>query len=298
MTRIVWLDGRFINYEDAKVPILNHSLQYGSGIFEGIRSYRGDKTYIFRLDEHIDRFFNSMKIYNMPVKHSKEEIKEAIKELIRKNNLGDSYIRPFAFYNDDRIGLSVVGKSLSIYIAAAEFGKYLGEKESISVKTSSWRRINSAILPVKAKASGNYINSILANMEAKLSGFDEAIMLDQNGNVSEGSAENVFLVRKGVIYTPSISDSILEGITRDSVIKISKFLGYEVIETEIPREDIYISDEVFFTGTAAEITPVTNVDGIVIGDGKIGKITRELINFYSKVVRGHSEHFQSWLTEV
>ncbi len=298
MGRIVWWDGKFIDYEEAKVPILNHSLQYGSGIFEGIRSYRGKKTYIFRLEEHLDRFFNSMKIYNMPVRFTKSEVREAIIELLRKNNLGDSYIRPFAFYNDDKIGLSVVGKPASIYIAAVEFGKYLGEKESISIKTSSWRRINSTVLPVKAKASGNYINSILANMEAKLSGFDEAILLDQNGYLSEGSAENIFLVKKGVIYTPSMSDSILEGITRDSVIKIGKFLGYEVVETEIPREDIYTSDEVFFSGTAAEITPVTNVDGIQISNGKIGKITREIIDTFSKIVRGYSDHFASWLTEV
>ena len=298
MGRIVWWDGKFIDYEEAKVPILNHSLQYGSGIFEGIRSYRGKKTYIFRLEEHLDRFFNSMKIYNMPVRFTKSEVREAIIELLRKNNLGDSYIRPFAFYNDDKIGLSVIGKPASIYIAAVEFGKYLGEKESISIKTSSWRRINSTVLPVKAKASGNYINSILANMEAKLSGFDEAILLDQNGYLSEGSAENIFLVKKGVIYTPSMSDSILEGITRDSVIKIGKFLGYEVVETEIPREDIYTSDEVFFSGTAAEITPVTNVDGIQISNGKIGKITREIIDTFSKIVRGYSDHFASWLTEV
>ncbi len=298
MSNKVWLDGEIIDYNEAKVPILTHSLQYGSGIFEGIRSYAGVRTIIFRLKEHLDRFFNSIKIYNMNVKFTKDQIQEAIKDVVRLNSLGDSYIRPFAFYNDDRIGLSVIGKKTSIFIAAVELGKYLGDKESISVMVSSWRRINSDSLPVKAKASGNYINSILANIEAKNSGYDEAILLDQDGNVSEGSAENVFLVRNGIIYTPSLSSSILEGVTRDSVIKIAKYLGYDVVETVIPRDYLYTSDEVFFSGTAAEITPVSNIDGREIGDGKVGKVTEEILKEYKKIVRGHSENFQSWLTPV
>ncbi|MVT35231.1 MAG: branched-chain amino acid transaminase [Euryarchaeota archaeon] len=295
----VWWDGKFIEYKDAKVPILTHSLQYGSGIFEGIRAYKNEKgSAVFRLRDHIKRFFNTAKIYRIDLKYSMDEISQAILELLRINKLDECYIRPFAFYRDDSIGLSPFGKETSIYIAAVPFDKYLSKSSGIRCKTSTWRRINSKILPVQAKASGNYLNSLIANLEARSLGFDEAIMLGENGYVAEGPGENIFIVKDGALITPPDESDILLGITRDSIIKIAGHLGIKTLERNIHREEIYVADEAFFAGTAAEITPISSVDGITIGDGNIGKITSTLINEYMNVVHGRNEYFRDWLTQV
>ncbi|MEM3278324.1 MAG: branched-chain amino acid transaminase, partial [Thermoplasmata archaeon] len=218
----IWLDGKIMDYSSAKVPILTHSLQYGSGIFEGIRAYETSMgTEIFRLNEHIKRFFETAKIYNMDLHYSQDEIREAIIAVIRANKLNAAYIRPFAFYGSDAIGLNVTNKKVSVYIAAVPFGKYLSTGDhGVKCKVSSWRRINSDILPVQAKSSGNYINSIIASIEAKNAGFDEAVLLSDNGYVAEGPGENIFIVKNGSLLTPDINANILMGITRDTVMQL------------------------------------------------------------------------------
>ena len=296
----VWLDGNFIESGKANVPILTHSLQYGSGVFEGIRAYATAKgTAVFRLKDHMRRFKESAKIYAMPIEYSEDDLKSAIVSLVRKNGMKSCYIRPFAFYNDAHIGLDVTGKKVSVAIAAVDFGPYFGNKDKgIRCIVSSWRRINSQILPVRAKASGNYLNSIMASHDAKAKGADEAILLDLRGFVAEGPGENIFIVRNNVLVTPSESSDILLGITRDSIIKIAESKGIEVDERGVHREELYTADELFFTGTAAEIAPITHVDGRSIGSGRIGPITKLLSNAYSKAATGTDAEFADWLTYV
>ena len=295
----VWLDGEIIEYKEAKVPILTHSLQYGSGIFEGIRAYDTvNGPAIFRLDDHINRFFGSAKIYYMNLKFSSEEIKNAIINVVKANDLKSCYIRPFAFYNDDSIGLSPFNKKISVFIAAVPFKEYLTELNGVRCKISSWKRISSNILPVKAKASGNYLNSIIAHLEARYSGYDEAIMLAENANIAEGPGENIFIVKNRKVISPGTNSDILEGITRDTVLKISKDLGYEVLERDMHKEELYISDEVFFSGTAAEITPIVEIDGIKIGDGKPGNITLSIKERYMEIVHGKIKAYYNWLTFI
>lgn len=297
----VWLDGKIMDYGDAKVPILTHSLQYGSGIFEGIRSYKTEiGTEIFRLDDHIRRFFDTAKIYSMDLGFTKEEIKKAIVDLVKLNSLGNSYIRPFAFYSTDGIGMSTAGKHISVFIAAIAFGAYFGDglEKGIRCKTSSWRRINSDILPVRAKASGNYINSIISGNEAHNAGFDEAILLSQNGYVAEGPGENIFIVKDKKLVTPGTESDILSGITRDSIIRLAVESGIAVLEKSLHREELYTADEVFFAGTAAEITPIVNIDGIVIGDGKPGLVTKKIRDIYIDVVLGKNKSHEEWLSKV
>ncbi len=296
----VWLDGKFLDIEKAKVGILTHSLQYGSGIFEGIRSYKlnNSKSAVFRLDDHIKRLFKSAKIYSMNINYSNKQLMDAVKELLKRNKLDSSYIRPFVFYNDQKIGLSTLNKKISVFIAAVEFGNYFAKKDSgIKCKVSSWNRINSSILPVEAKASGNYINSILASTEAKNAGFDEAILLSNNGYVAEGPGENIFIVKDNVLITPDNSSDILLGITRDSLIKIAENIGIEVIERKIHKEELYTSDEIFFAGTAAEITPIINVDGIKI-QNQIGPITKTISNKFYNIVHDLDKEFKDWLTII
>lgn len=298
---VVWLDGELVNYEDAKVPILTHSMQYGSGIFEGLRAYQNhDGVAIFRLEDHVKRFFRTAKIYSMDLGFTPAQLEKAIIETVKRNGPGSCYIRPFAFYNSDRIGLSTHGDKISVFVGAVPMGAYFGKgKDSgIRCKTSSWRRINSEILPVEAKASGNYINSLIAHNEAVVSGFDEAIMLSTDGKIAEGSTENLFMYMDDYLITPDYSADILIGITRDTVIKIARKEGVDVLEEELHKEELYIADEVFFTGTAAEVTPVVNVDGIKVGDGKPGKITRMLTKKYTEVVSGKDKRFKEWLTYV
>ncbi len=298
--RKVWLDSKMVGYEKAKVPVLTHSMQYGSGIFEGIRSYRtGKGTAVFRLQDHIKRFLNSAKIYSMRLGYNQNEIEGAVKAVVRANGLGDSYIRPFAFYNDDNIGLFTYKKKISVFVAAVPFGAYFGSarETGLKCKVSSWHRINSEIVPVEAKCSSNYANSILATTEARISGFDEAILTSVDGDIAEGPAENIFIVKDGALITPNIDSDILVGITRDSVIKMAEMEGIEVEQRPVKRDELYSADEVFFTGTAAEITPVTRVDNVKISRGP-GKITKALAVQYSSIVHGKVPEFGGWLTYV
>ena len=292
----VWINGAFVAFEDAKVHILTHSMQYGSGVFEGIRCYSTAKgPSIFRLKDHVRRFGNSAKIHKMRLGYGAEELARAIEDLVRKNSLDSCYIRPFAFFDDTNIGLGVAGKKVSVAIAALPFGSYFKEKDrGIRCKVSSWRRINSDVLPPMAKASGNYLNSIIASSEAKEAGADEAILLSEGGYVAEGPGENIFLVKNGRLITPSEDADILLGITRDSIIKLAEQIGIEVEERGVHREELYTADELFFSGTAAEITPVVSVDGITIGAGGKGPITKVLDTEYSKAVIGEREGFESW----
>ncbi|MCL4375701.1 branched-chain amino acid transaminase [Candidatus Marsarchaeota archaeon] len=297
-SKYVWLDGKIIKSEEANVPILTHSLQYGSGIFEGIRAYKTDRGgAIFRLEDHVRRFFNSARIYSINLGISQAEFKNAIIETVKKNGLDECYIRPFAFYNDQSIGLGVSGKKVSVAVMAIPFGHYFANKENgIRCRVSSFHRINSLILPPQAKASGNYINSILASMEAKRSGADEAILLSSNGYVAEGPGENIFIVKDNALITPSASSDILIGITRDSVIRIAANEGIDVEEREVHREELLTCDEAFFTGTAAEITPIISVDSEKLGEGKVGKITSKIGRLYSDITLGKKSKYANWLT--
>ena len=296
----VWLDGRVIDYSKAVVPILTHSLQYGSGIFEGIRSYETDRgAAIFRLHEHVKRFMNSMKIYSMKSPYGSSAVEDAIKKVVKANRLKSSYIRPFAFYNDDNIGVNPSGKRVSIYVAAVPFGSYFGtgRDRGIRCKVSSWHRISSSILPVQAKASGNYLNSIIAGNDAKASGFDEAILISAEGFVAEGPGENIFMVKDNTLVTPSKESDILLGITRYSLLEVASSMGFTTEERLVKREELYTADELFFAGTAAEITPIVNVDGIDVSKG-IGPITKTLADRYSSIVHGKDDEFKGWLTYV
>lgn len=296
----IWLDGRFIRWEDAKVHLLTHSLQYGSGIFEGIRCYSTKNgPAIFRLHEHITRFMESMKIYCVPSKFTQRQIEDATVGLIRKNRMPDAYIRPFAFYGSTGIGFSIVGKTASVSIMAVKYGSlFQGHQKGLRCKISTWHRINSGILPAGAKASGNYLNSIIASKEANDAGYDEAILMSDSGLVAEGPGENIFVVKDGVLATPPRSANILMGITRDSIIKIARSSGMPVEERDIRKEELYTSDEVFFSGSAAEITPITSVDSRLVGDGKPGPMTESLSAKYSGIVHGESKEFEGWLTYV
>lgn len=296
----LWLDGKFVAFEDAKVHILTHSLQYGSGIFEGIRIYDTAKgPAIFRLHDHLLRFERSAKIYDMKLRSTLPQLEKAIPELVKMNGLRSGYIRPFGFVNDQHIGIDTTGKPISVAIAAVEFGTYYKNKDKgIKCWVTSWRRINSDILPPQAKASGNYLNSRIASEEAKAAGADEAILLSKNGYVAEGTADNVFLVKDGVLITPSVEADILMGITRDTVIKIAKTKGIPVEERMVHREELYTADEVFFTGTAAEVTPIDTVDRKKIGEGRMGPITKQLSSAYTDIVSGKNAKTKAWLTYV
>lgn len=298
--RYVWFDGKFVDFADATVHILTHSLQYGSGIFEGIRAYKAQKgTALFRLEDHVKRFFNTAEIYGMCLPTTPKILSKAIVGTVSKNKFAECYIRPFGFYNDQHIGLNPIGKKVSVAVAAVYFGSYFANKDKgIKCKVSSWHRINSEVMPPEAKGSGNYLNSILASTEAKKAGADEAIMLSVDGYVAEGPGENLFLVRDGKLVTPDDSADILLGITRDSIMKIAEAKGLEVEEREVHREELYTSDELFFAGTAAELTPITMVDSRKIGSGKAGPITMMLLNAYDNVVRGRDPDFSNWLTHV
>ncbi len=294
----IWLDGKFVKYEDANVHVLTHSLQYGSGVFEGIRCNNTRKgPAIFRLHEHAQRFFNTAKIYGMPLKYDINQFEKANIETINKNGLDEAYIRPFGFYKEYGIGFNVKGKTTSLAIAALKFGPLFGEGEKgLRCKVSSWLRINSSILPASAKMSGNYLNSILASKEANDAGYDEAILMSSLGTVAEGPGENIFIVEDNVLITPPRSANILLGITRDSVIKIAQNTGLTVQERDIRREELYDCDEIFFTGTAAGIVPVTSVDSRTTGTGKVGPLTKMLHDKYEKVIRGEDKEYLDWLT--
>jgi len=295
----VWLDGRVVKWEDAKIHVLTHALHYGTSIFEGIRAYwTGKDLLIFRLDDHVDRMFRSAKILGVKVPYTADEVRRAIIETLRANSFReDVYIRPIMFVSTPTVTLDVRMLEVSLAVIAFPFGKYL-PPEGIRAAVVSWRRVSNTMLPVMAKIGGIYVNSVLALVEARNKGFDEAILMDANGYIAEGSGENVFVVRKGKIYTPPTYASILEGITRDTVIKLATDEGMYVEERPIAREEIYIADEVFLVGTAAEITPVVEIDGRTIGNGKPGPVTKRLAELYAKVVRGEVEKYLRWVTPV
>ena len=281
----IWMDGKFINWDDAKVHVLTHALHYGSSIFEGIRCYNTNKgPAVFRLEEHVKRFFESCKIYRMELSYTEKEIKEAILDTIRINRLKNCYIRPLAFRGYGEMGLNPLNSPVYVVIAAWEWGRYLGEdalEKGIRVKTSSWNRMAPNTFPFLAKAGGNYLNSQLAKMEAVLDGYDEAVMLDIDGYVAEGSGENIFLIKDRVLYTPPVYSAILKGITRDFVIKTAREMRYSVREERIPREMLYTVDEIFLVGTAAEITPIKEIDHYPL---KENKITKKIQDKFFKVI--------------
>lgn len=297
----IWKDGRLIDWRDATVHVLTHSLHYGMAVFEGVRAYKTPQgTAIFRLREHTERLFNSAKIFQMTIPFNQETVMQAQLQVVRENRLESCYLRPLVWIGDEKLGVSAQGNTIHIAIAAWPWGAYLGEdgiNKGIRVKTSSFSRHHVNVSLVRAKASGYYINSILANQEALADGYDEALLLDTDGYVSEGSGENVFIVKKGKIYTPDLA-SCLDGITRDSVLTMARDLGIDVVEKRITRDEVYCADEAFFTGTAAEITPIRELDNRTIGDGRRGPITEKLQALFFDVVAGRAPQYSHWLTIV
>ena len=297
----IWFDGKMVDWRDARIHVLTHSLHYGMGVFEGVRAYKTKSgTAIFRLAEHTRRLFNSAKIFQMQLPYTFETIVQAQKDVVRANALESCYLRPIAWIGSEKLGVSPRGNTIHVAIAAWAWGAYLGEEglsKGIRVKTSSYSRHHVNVSLVRAKASGYYINSILANQEVTAHGYDEALLLDTDGYVSEGAGENVFIVRDGVLYTPDLA-SCLAGITRESVITIAHDLGIEVREKRITRDEMYCADEAFFTGTAAEITPIRELDDRQIGEGRRGPITEKLQSIFFDAVAGRNERYAKWLSPV
>jgi branched-chain amino acid aminotransferase len=297
----IWYDGKLVPWRDANTHVLTHSLHYGLAVFEGVRAYKTvDGTAIFRLKEHTDRLFNSAHIYMMKIPYTREEIMEAQKEVVRANKLEECYIRPIAFYGSEKIGVSPKGASVRVAIAAWPWGAYLGADaldKGIRVKTSSFARHHVNVSMCRAKYSGTYANSILANLEATEHGYDEGLLLDVDGFVAEGSGENLFMVKNGCLYEPELTSALI-GITRESVITLACDMGYKVSARRITRDDLYIADEAFFTGTAAEVTPIREVDGRTIGEGKRGPITARIQKAFFESVTGKAEKNREWLTSV
>jgi branched-chain amino acid aminotransferase len=298
----IWMNGQFVAWDDAKVHVLAHVLHYGSSVFEGIRAYQTRAgTSIYRLEDHIERLFFSAKVYRMKIPFTREQIERACIETVAVNRLNECYIRPLVYRGYENIGVNPVGVPIDVAIAAYPWGKYLGDEalaKGVSVKVGTWARLAANTMPAMAKAGGNYLNSQLLRLEAADDGYAEAIALDPNGYLSEGSGENLFVVHKGILYTPGIASSILMGITRDSVMRIARDLGYEVREQALPREMLYAADELFFVGTAVEVTPITAVDRLPVGNGERGPLTKAIQDAYFAVVRGENPRYASWLTTV
>lgn len=297
----IWYDGKLVPWREATIHVLTHSLHYGLAVFEGVRAYNTEiGTAIFRLKEHTDRLFNSAHIYMMKMPYSREEVMEAQLEVVRANRLESCYIRPIAFFGSEKMGISTRGASVHIAVAAWPWGAYLGEdglKKGIRVKTSSYSRHHVNVSMCRAKYSGTYANSILANMEATEQGYDEALLLDVDGFVAEGAGENLFVIKDNKIYEPEIA-SALVGITRASVIDIAAELGYQVVSKRLTRDDIYTADEAFFTGTAAEVTPIRELDGRQIGSGTRGPLTEKIQARFFDVVNGRAPEYHRWLTRI
>jgi len=298
---VIWLDGQWVEWREAKVHVLTHTLHYGLGVFEGIRAYNASQgPAVFRMQEHTDRLFRSAHIMNMKMPFSKDEINQAQCDALVKNNLESAYIRTMCFYGSEGMGLRADNLKVHVMVAAWPWGAYLGAEsieKGIRIRTSSYTRNHHNSTMCKAKANGNYINSILALQEALSNGYDEALMLDHEGFAAEGSAENLFIIRDGKIFTPETT-SALEGITRDTVMKIAREQGYEVVEKRITRDEIYCADEAFFTGSAAEVTPIRELDNRAIGTGSRGPITQQLQALYFDAVYGRSDNHADWLTYV
>lgn len=298
---VIWFDGELVPWREAKVHVLTHTLHYGMGVFEGVRAYKAEQgTAIFRLQAHTDRLFDSAHIMRMDMPYSKDEINEAQRLVVRENNLQSAYLRPMAFYGSEGMGLRADNLKTHIIVAAWEWGAYLGEdnlKNGLRICTSSFTRHHVNISMTKAKANGHYINSMLALQQAVSDGYDEAMLLDNEGYVAEGSGENIFIVKNGVIYTPDLT-SALNGITRNTIFRLCRELGIEIVEKRITRDEVYIADEAFFTGTAAEVTPIREVDNRTIGCGSRGPITEKLQTLYFDVVHGRTTIEADWLTTV
>ena len=298
----IWMDGELVEWRDAKIHVLSHTLHYGCGAFEGVRAYDTvNGTAIFRLQEHTERLFNSAKILRMKIPFTQDEVNEVQRTVVRANHLKSGYIRPLTWIGSQKLGVSPKGNRIHLMVAAWTWGAYLGDdgmKRGIRVKTSSYTRHHVNITMTQAKAVSNYTNSILANMEALDDGYDEALLLDASGFVSEGAGENLFIIKGGVIYTPDLSAGALNGITRNTVFHIAKDLGLEIVQKRITRDEIYIADEAFFTGTAAEVTPIRELDRIEIGIGSRGTITEKIQAALFDIVNGRNPKYAHWLTAV
>ena len=298
----IWIDGNMVDWKDANIHVLSHVVHYGTSVFEGIRSYKNEKgVAVFRLKEHVQRLFDSAKIYKIDIPFTQEEIEEAILETVRVNDLDGCYIRPIVFRGYGELGVNPLNCPVNVVIAAWEWGSYLGEEgmaNGVDIGISSWRKPAPDTFPALAKCGANYMNSQLAKMEAIDNGYDEAIMLDYEGHVSEGSGENIFLVEGEKLFTPAMSSSNLKGITRDTIMTLARDLGYEVVEEIISRERLYSADEVFFTGTAAEVTPIRSIDHRTIGAGKRGPISEKLQTTFFDVVEAKSEDKYNWLSYI
>lgn len=296
---VIWLDGELVPWREAKVHVLTHTLHYGMGVFEGVRAYEtAQGPAIFRLADHTKRLFNSAKILNMPMAYSPAQLDEAQKSVVKENNLNSAYLRPMCFYGSEGMGLRADNLKVHTMVAAWPWGAYLGEdglNKGIRIKTSSFTRHHVNVTMCKAKANGNYMNSMMALQEALTDGYDEALLLDVDGFVAEGSGENIFIVRDGLIFTPDLT-SALDGITRNTIFVLAREMGYDIIEKRITRDEVYIADEAFFTGSAAEVTPIRELDNRSIGNGGRGPITEKLQAKYFDVVEGRSEEHNHWLT--
>ena len=298
----IWMDGELVDWRDAKIHVLTHTLHYGCGAFEGVRAYNTvGGTAVFRLREHTERLFNSAKILRMKIPYTVEQVMDAQCAVVRANKLESCYIRPLTWIGSEKLGVSPKGNTIHLMIAAWAWGAYLGEeglRRGIRVKTSSYTRHHVNITMTQAKAVSNYTNSILANMEATDEGYDEALLLDSAGFVSEGAGENLFVVKKGVVYTPDLSAGALNGITRDTIFAICQDLGLKLVEKRITRDEVYIADEAFFTGTAAEVTPIRELDRVQIGAGERGPITEKVQSAFFDIVNGRNPKYAEWLTRV
>ena len=300
ISKLIWFDGKFVKHSNAKIPVTTHAIHYGTSIFEGIRAYwNGERLNIFRLDEHVNRFRNSGKFYDITLKFSDKEIKDAVINLCKKNKIRTScYIRPFYFVGQYGINLHVTKNTPThAVVFCFPFGD-LFNKNGITACISKWKKFNDSSTPTQAKMGGNYLNSILATQDAKKRKFDEAILLDKNNKISEAPGENIFIVKNSTLITPPLSSSALDGITRKSIIEFSKNMKIKSKIKEITKEELRKADEVFLTGTAAEITPVIKIESKKIGDGKVGKITKQVMNTYSEIVMNNNKKFSKWLTNV
>ncbi|HEX6843784.1 MAG TPA: branched-chain amino acid transaminase [Actinomycetota bacterium] len=298
----IWMDGELVDWAEAKIHVLSHALHYGSGVFEGIRAYSTDRgPAVWHLGAHLDRLHNSAAIFHMELPYSKDELIQATKDTIRANGLDACYVRPIAFRGYGEMGVNPLNAPVNVSIAVWPWGAYLGEdalEQGVRVKVSSWKRADQNTLPSAAKASGGYLVSILAKVESLKAGYDEAVLLNHEGYIAEGSGENIFVVKDGVLSTPPTSVAALGGITRSSVVAIARDLGYEVVERNLVRSDLYLADEVFFSGTAAELTPIREVDDRRVGAGQRGPITKELQQAFFAATKGDDPRYADWLTYV
>jgi branched-chain amino acid aminotransferase len=299
---LIWMNGDLVPWDEAKVHVLTHGLHYGTGVFEGVRCYDTEVgPAVFRHQDHVDRLFRSAELYYMPIPYTREEIRAATLDLIARNGLRECYIRPLVFRGAGVMGLFPLEAPVDVVIAAWEWGAYLGDagkRDGIRAKVSSWRRISSESLIPQAKASGQYLNSVLAKIESHKAGYEEGILLDEHGNVCEGTGENVYVVRDGAVLTPPHTASILDGINRKAILQIARDLGFTVVERDLARAELYLADEVFVSGTAAELTPVREIDDHTIGDGRPGEVTRAIQGVFEDALHGRAERYREWLDPV